>query len=63
MKIKWGNIFLLLLFMALCLDLIYVFFKLCFSLATLTLFGLITTILSLMAVNVIGKYLYNEMNK
>lgn len=61
MKIKWGNVILALLFVASCLDLGYVFLKLCFSLAGLTWFGVITTLTSLTIVSTVGEYLYEQM--
>lgn len=61
MKIKWGNVTLAVLFIASCLDLGYVFLKLCFSLAGLTWFGVITTLTSLTIVSTVGEYLYEQM--
>lgn len=61
MKIKWGNVILALLFTASCIDLGYVFLKLCFSLAGLTWFGVITTLTSLTIVSTAREYLYEQM--
>lgn len=61
MKIKWGNVFLLAIFMLSVLNLGYVFIKLCWSIASLTWFGVVTTLISLMLASVIGEYLIDEM--
>ena len=60
-RIKWLNVILLLLFIASCIDLGYVFFKICFSIASLTWFGVVTTLLSLTIASVVGEYLYDQM--
>lgn len=61
MKIKWGNVFLLAIFMLSVLNLGYVFIKLCWSIASLSWFGVVTTLISLMLASVIGEYLMDEM--
>ncbi len=61
MKIKWGNVILAALFIASCLDLGYVFLKLCFSLACLSWFGVVTTLTSLTIASTVGEYLYDQM--
>ena len=61
MKIKWGNVILAVLFIASCLDLGYVFLKLCFSLAGLSCFGVVTTLTSLTIASTVGEYLYDQM--
>lgn len=61
MKIKWGNVFLLAIFMLSVLNLGYVFIKLCWSIASLSWFGVVTTLISLMLASVIGEYLIDEM--
>ncbi len=60
-RVKWLNVLLSMLFIASCLDLGYVFIKICFSIASLTWFGVITTLLSLTIVSVVGEYLYDQM--
>lgn len=62
MKIKYiFRVLYLLLFIASCIDLGYVFIKLCWSIAGLTWFGIITTLLSLMIVGTAGEYFYDRM--
>ena len=61
MKIKWGNVILLAIFMLACLNLGYVFVTLCTSLACLTWYGVIDTILSLFVASLIGEYLNEQM--
>lgn len=61
MKIKWGNVFLLVIFILSVLNLGYVFIKLCWSIASLSWFGVVTTLFSLMLASVIGEYLIDEM--
>lgn len=60
-RYKWLNVILSLMFIVSCLDLGYVFLKLCFSAATLSWFGVVTTLLSLSIFFVVGEYLYDEM--
>lgn len=61
MKIKWGNVFLLAIFMLACLNLGYVFVTLCTTLASLTWMGLLTTGISLLVASFIGEYLNEQM--
>ena len=61
LKIKWGNVILLILFIISTIDLGYVFIKVCWSIASLSLFGVITTLLSLTIFSTVGEYLYEEM--
>lgn len=61
MKRKIKNMIILTLFIVSCIDLIYVFFNLCWSIAGLSLFGVITTLLSLTIASTTGEYLYDEM--
>ena len=61
MKIKWGNVILLAIFMLACLNLGYVFVTLCTSLATLTWYGLLETMFSLFIASFIGNYFIDEM--
>ena len=61
MKIKWGNVILLAIFMLSVLNLGYVFITLCTSLASLTWYGVVETILSLFVASFIGEYLNEEM--
>ncbi len=61
MKIKWGNVILLAIFMLNVLNLGYVFITLCTSLASLTWYGVVETILSLFVASFIGEYLNEEM--
>lgn len=61
MRIKWGNVFLLAIFMLSCLNLGYVFVTLCTTLASLTWYGVATTSISLLIASIIGDYLYEQM--
>lgn len=61
MKIKWGNVILAALFITSCLDLGYVFLKLCFSITGLTWFGVVTTLTSLTIASTVGEHLYVQM--
>lgn len=61
MKIKWGNVFLLAIFMLACLNLGYVFVTLCTTLASLTWYGIADTLLSLFVASMIGEYLNEQM--
>lgn len=61
MRIKWENVILLTLFIFSCIDLGYIFIKLCWSIASLSFFGVITTLLSLTIFSTVGEYLYEEM--
>lgn len=61
MRIKWGNVMLLILFIVSAIDLAYVFIKVCWSLTSLNTYGLLTTLLSLTIFGTVGEYLYEEM--
>lgn len=58
---KWLNISAALLFITSCIDLVYIFSKLCWSTASLTWFGIITTLLSVAIASNTGEYLYDQM--
>ena len=60
-RIKWGNVILLILFLVSCIDLGYIFIKLCWSIASLSWFGVVTTLLSLTIFSTVGEHLYEEM--
>lgn len=57
-RVNWLNVFLILLFIASAIDLGSVFIKLCWSIASLTWFGVVTTLASIAIFNVVGEYLY-----
>lgn len=59
-RIKWTNLLFILLFLASCIDLGYVYIKICWSIASLSFFGVATTLLSLTIFSVVGEYLYDE---
>ena len=61
MKRKYKNTIALALFIVSAIDLGYVFFTLCWSIAGLTWFGVITTLLSLTIASTTGEYLYDQM--
>lgn len=61
MKIKWGNVILLAIFMLSVLNLGYTFVTLCTTLASLTWMGVLTTGISLLVASFIGEYLNEEM--
>ena len=61
MKRKYKNIILSVLFIVSCIDLGYVFLKLCWSIAGLSWFGVVTTLLSLTIASTTGEYLYEQM--
>lgn len=61
MKRKYKNMIALVLFIASSIDLGYVFLKLCWSIAGLSWFGVITTLLSLTIASTVGEYLYDQM--
>ena len=61
MKRKYRNMILLALFIASCIDLGYVFLKLCWSIAGLSWFGVITTLLSFTIASTTGEWLYDQM--
>ena len=61
MKRKYKNMIILALFLASCIDLGNVFLKLCWSIAGLSWFGVITTLLSLTIASTAGEYLYAQM--
>lgn len=59
-RVNWLNVFLILLFIASAIDLGSVFIKLCWSIASLTWFGVVTTLASITIFSVVGEYLYDE---
>lgn len=61
MKRKYKNMIALVLFVISSIDLGYVFIKVCWSIAGLTWFGVITTLLSLTIASTVGEYLYDQM--
>lgn len=61
MKRKYRNMILLALFIASCIDLGYVFLKLCWSIAGLSWFGVVTTLLSFTIASTTGEWLYDQM--
>ncbi len=61
MKRKYKNMILSVLFIVSCIDLGYVFLKLCWSIAGLSWFGVVTTLLSLTIASTTGEYLYEQM--
>ncbi len=61
MKRKYKNMIALVLFVISSIDLGYVFIKVCWSIAGLTWFGVITTLLSLTIASTAGEYLYDQM--
>ena len=61
MKRKYKNMIALVLFVISSIDLGYVFIKVCWSIAGLTWFGVITTLLSLTIASTTGEYLYDQM--
>ncbi len=61
MRIKWGNVILTLMFIISCIDIVYVFTKLCWSTTSLSNYGLLTILLSLIVFYTVGEYLYEEM--
>jgi len=61
MKRKYRNMLLLALFIASCIDLGYVFLKLCWSIAGLSWFGVVTTLLSFTIASTTGEWLYDQM--
>lgn len=61
MKRKYRNMILLTLFIASCIDLGYVFLKLCWSIAGLSWFGVVTTLLSFTIASITGEWLYDQM--
>ncbi|MBQ9607832.1 MAG: hypothetical protein IJV15_00135 [Lachnospiraceae bacterium] len=61
MKRKYRNMILLTLFIASCIDLGYVFLKLCWSIAGLSWFGVVTTLLSFTIASTTGEWLYDQM--
>lgn len=61
MKRKYKNMIALVLFAISSIDLGYVFIKVCWSIAGLTWFGVITTLLSLTIASTAGEYLYDQM--
>lgn len=61
MKRKYKNTIALALFIVSAIDLGYVFLKLCWSIAGLSWFGVITTLLSLTIASTTGEYLYDQM--
>lgn len=61
MKRKYKNMIALVLFVISSIDLGYVFIKVCWSIAGLSWFGVITTLLSLTIASTAGEYLYDQM--
>lgn len=61
MKRKYKNMIALVLFIASSIDLGYVFLNLCWSIAGLSWFGVITTLLSLTIASTAEEYLYDQM--
>ena len=61
MKRKYKNMIALALFIVSAIDLGYVFLKLCWSIASLSYFGVVTTLLSLTIASTAGEYLYDQM--
>lgn len=60
-RIKWGNVGVLVMFIICCLLVINTFITLATGIASLTYYGVITTILALITIKITGEYLYNEM--
>lgn len=61
MRRKYKNMIILVLFIVSCIDLGHVFLKLCWSIAGLSWFGVVTTLLSLTIASTTGEYLYDQM--
>ncbi len=60
-RMKWGNIGVLVMFMICSLLLINDFITIATSTASLTYYGVITEILALIVMDLCGEYLYDEM--
>jgi len=60
-KIKWGNVGVLAMFIICNLLVISDFITLATSLASLTYYGAVTGILALVLIKITGDYLYDEM--
>ena len=60
-RIKWGNVGVLVMFMICSLLLINDFITIATSTASLTYYGVITEILALIVMDLCGEYLYDEM--
>lgn len=60
-RIKWGNIGVLVMFIICSLLLINDFITIATSTASLTYYGVITEILALIVMDLCGEYLYDEM--
>ena len=60
-RMKWGNIGVLVMFMICSLLLINDFITIATSTASLTYYGVITEILALIVMDFCGDYLYDEM--
>ena len=60
-RIKWGNIGVLVMFIICSLLLINDFITIATSTASLTYYGVITEILALIVMDFCGDYLYDEM--
>lgn len=60
-KVKWFNVFVVILFATSCIDLIYVSLKLSFSTISLSHFGVITVLLSIVTAGMTGEYLYEQL--
>lgn len=60
-RIKWGNVGVLVMFIICSLLLINDFITIATSTASLTYYGVITEILALIVMDFCGEYLYDEM--
>lgn len=60
-RIKWKNVFLLIIFVISCFVLLHDYLIVATSIAKFTMFGVITNLLALTLVSTIGEYLYEEM--
>lgn len=60
-RIKWGNVGVLVMFIICSLLLINDFITIATSTASLTYYGVITEILALIVMDLCGEYLYDEM--
>lgn len=60
-RMKWGNIGVLVMFIICSLLLINDFITIATSTASLTYYGVITEILALIVMDLCGEYLYDEM--
>lgn len=61
MRIKWGNVILAIIFVISCLVVLKDAVTIATSLASFTLYGVITNVLALGLINFTGEYLYEQM--